>query len=260
MQESKSSLETERGGVGAAAQEAPLPVALLVFLENLGRIGDMALPAWMTATVDFVAEEYTKLALRVQGVHRRYDRVLILEDARATGADLRAALVALSRTHTVDLLVLSHGNPNAIIGYQGKAIAAGSFANLIAQVQRDPALLNLRAVWQMNCHGATMLHVWRALGARSVSGTPGVNWLPEPALSLFLQRWLRGEPFSQAVARSGAASERFWRRLYRHSAGEPHTRLVSSRPIVFGADSHMGSDRNPRRGVGAAASSTPPAP
>lgn len=238
----------------------PLPVALVVFLENLGRLGAMALPGWVTATVDFVAEEYTKLVLRLHGVHRRYDRVLILEDARATGADLRAALVALSRTHTVDLLVLSHGNPNAILGYKGQAITAGSFGPLIAQRQANPALLNLRAVWQMNCHGATMLPTWMALGARSVCGTPGVNWLPEPALSLFVRRWLRGEPFSQAVTRSGAASERIWRRVYRPSAGAAHARLASSRPVVFGHDTDFGSDRNPRHGVGAAAQRTSPAP
>jgi len=232
---------------------AALPVALVVFLENLGHIAGMQIPLWLMRVIDYVAEEYVKIALRAQGVFRRYDRVLILEDERATGPDLRAALVALSRTHVVDLLVLSHGSPEALIGHQGRPITAQSFAPLIAQVQRDPSTVRLRAVWQMNCHGVTLLKTWQALGARSVCGTPGVNWLPEPSLSLFMRHWLRGELFSHAVARSGSGAEGLWRRIYRHKGHGVHPRLESSRPIVYGVESDFHSDRCWPGGVGAVA-------
>jgi hypothetical protein len=230
-----------REGVGVSTR---LPVALVVFLENLGHIAGMTLPTWVSRTVDYVAEEYVKLSLRLQGVHRRYNRVLILEDERATGPDLRAALMALSRTHVVDLLVLSHGSPDALIGHKGQLVTAASFAPLIAQHQAKPGLLRLRAVWQMNCHGVTMLQTWQALGATSVCGTPGVNWLPEPGLSLFVRRWLRGEPFGDAVARSSARAEGLWRRIYRDRNGALHPSLASSRPIVFGNETTIESHRD----------------
>jgi hypothetical protein len=118
-------------------------------------------------------------------------------------------------------------------------------------------LLNLRAVWQMNCHGATMLQTWTALGARAVCGTPGVNWLPEPGLSFFVRRWLRGDPFRQAVEQSGVRAERVWQRLYGRPQGRLHPRLESSRPIVFGIDTDFHSHRLPRSGVGAHVQSTP---
>lgn len=159
----------------------------------------------------------------------------------------------------MDLLVLSHGSPNAIIGYQGKAIAARSFAELIAQVQRDPALLGLPPVWQMNCHGATMLHVWRALGRAERLGHAGRQ----------LAARTGAEPLFAALAawralQPGRCPQR--RRVALLAQGLPargwgnHTRLLSSRPIVFGADTDFGSDRIPRRGVGASAAHTPPAP
>lgn len=218
-------------------------MALLVFLENRGTISGVSLPPWAMAVVDFVAEEYVKSVLRLHGVYRRYDRVLILEDARATGKELRAALVSLSGAFVLDVLVLAHGGPDSIIGYGGEEITARTFASLIALAQANPGLLNLRAVWQMNCHGVTMLQTWRALGARSVSGTPGVNWLPEPALSLFLRRWLRGEPFSLAVKQSGRAAEQLWQRVYGRPSGRTHPNLESSRPIVYGVESDFFSDR-----------------
>ena len=215
----------------------PPPLAAVVFLENLGNISGVKLPPWATRVIDFVSEEYVKLALRLQGLHRHYDRVLILEDARATGPDLRAALVALSRTHRVDLLILAHGAPGQIIGYNGVRIGEETFGPLRAEKVRDPACLRLRVVWQMNCYGATLAETWLALGAVAVNGSGGVNWLPEPTLSLFLRKWLRGAPFSEAIYTSATRAERAWKPIYRARKGAPlHPRLASSRTVVVGQD------------------------
>ncbi len=218
----------------------PPPLALLVFLENLGRISGVSLPPWVTRVVDFVAEEYVKLALRYHGVYRRYDRVLILEDARATGPDLRAALVGLSRTHRVDLMILAHGAPGQIIGHDGKPIGRETFLPLLEEKRRDPARVRLRMVWQMNCYGASLAGYWRALGAVAVNGSGGVNWLPEPTLSLFLRKWLRGAPYSEAVHDSATRAERAWRRIYRSRPGKPlHPRLAESRTMILGEETHF---------------------
>lgn len=215
----------------------PPPLGLVVFLENLGRFGGSKWPAWVAAAVDFVSEEYVKLALRLYGVYRRYDRVVILEDARATGPDLRAALVALSRTHRVDLLILAHGEPETIIGYKGLRIPAASFRPLLDAYRSDPALLNLHVVWQMNCYGASLVQMWRDLGAQAVNGSAGVNWMPEPTLTLFLRRWLRGEPFARAVAESSRRAEAVWRPVYRPGSDRAtHPRVLSSRPVIAGRD------------------------
>jgi hypothetical protein len=166
--------------------------------------------------------------------------VLILEDARATGPDLHAALVGLSRTHRVDLLILAHGAPGQIIGHRGKAIGAETLAPLLADYQRNPALVRLRVVWQMNCYGASLVDYWRSLGAAAVNGSGGVNWLPEPTLSLFLRKWLRGAPFSEAVHSSATRAERAWRSIYRPRRGaQIHPRLAESRTVIVGEETRF---------------------
>ncbi|RME62720.1 MAG: hypothetical protein D6790_05840, partial [Caldilineae bacterium] len=70
-------------------------MALLVFLENVGHIAGMELPKWLMGLIDYVTEEYAKLLLRLLGAYRRYDRVVILEDAQATGDHLSRTLVEL---------------------------------------------------------------------------------------------------------------------------------------------------------------------
>ena len=198
----------------------------------------MTLPRWVAAAVDFVSEEYVKLMLRFHGVHRRYDRVIILEDARATGPSLSNALVQASRAHRVDLLILAHGLPGRVIGHNGVPIGPETWEPLLEAARENPRLLNLRAVWQMNCYGVTLAPMWRDLGAVSVNGSVGVNWLPEPSLSLFLRAWLRGEPFSRAVVHSSSTAERVWRQVYRSQAPlTPHPRICSSRQVVYGEES-----------------------
>lgn len=215
----------------------PPPPALVVFLENLGHISGVRLPPWASRVVDFVAEEYVKLALRLHGVYLHYDRVLILEDVRATGPDLRAALIALSRAHRVDVMILAHGAPGQIIGHGGKPIGMETFGPLLEEKRHNPELLRLRVVWQMNCYGVTLAETWRALGAIAVNGSSGVNWLPEPTLSLFLRQWLRGATFSEAVYTSATRAERAWKPIYRTRPGAPlHPRLADSRPVVVGDD------------------------
>ena len=61
------------------------PLALVVFLENVGHIQGIPLPQWAQNVIDFVTEEYAKLLLRLYGAYRRYRRVIILEDREATG-------------------------------------------------------------------------------------------------------------------------------------------------------------------------------
>ncbi len=220
---------------------APAPLALVVFLENLGNISGVTLPKWAPYVIDFVAEEYVKFMLRWHGVYRHYDRVVILEDARATGPDLRAALIGLSRTHRVDLMVLAHGLPGQIIGYKGLRIGAETFEPLLEEHRRTPGTVRLRVVWQMNCYGASLTDYWRKLGASAVNGSGGVNWLPEPTLSLFLRKWLRGSPFSEAVFTSATRAERTWKPVYRSHRGAPlHPRLAGSRTIIVGDDATFG--------------------
>ena len=215
---------------------APKPLALLVFLENVGHVASLRLPHWTMAAIDFLTEEYAKGLLRVYGAYHRYDRVVILEDALATGPHLAAALLATSRTHTVDLLLLVHGHTGMLVGHRGQhTVGDETFAPLLACYAEDRASLDLRMVYGLNCYGVTLAPTWLALGAQASNGSIGVNWFPEPSLSVFLRRWLGGQPYSAAVVAANLSANRWWRRILRSDpGGAPHPWIASSQQVVYG--------------------------
>lgn len=158
------------------------PLALVVFLENVGHLAGLKLPQWAMSTIDFVTEEYAKLLLHWHGAYRHYDRISVLEDQRATGAQLASALLQTSRTHTVDLLLLVHGHDGQLVGYLGRErVGAETFDALQAARRQDPASLDLRMVYGLNCYGLSLAPRWLALGAKVVNGSPGSTGSPNPA-------------------------------------------------------------------------------
>ncbi len=222
--------------VTAANATADAPRALVVFLENIGHIAGISLPQWTMNLIDFVTEEYAKFILRLYGAHRLYDKVIILEDQDANGPALADALVGASRAHTVDVLLLVHGLEGSLLGFKGKKyVGAETFQPLCDACHENPNLLNLRMVYGVNCHGATLAATWLEMGAQAVNGAIGVNWMPEPSLTVFLRDWLGGKPYSGAVQRSNLFANWFWRRIWKPNAqGQEHAFIDSSRQIVFG--------------------------
>jgi hypothetical protein len=211
------------------------PLALVVFLENVGHISGVPLPTAAMQVIDFVTEEYAKLLLRLYGAYRRYDCVIILEDERATGPELVSALTHASRDHTVDLLLLVHGRPGALVGCLGKTdVGAETFQPLLAAYRQDPTLIDLRMVFGVNCYGASLAPVWLALGAKAVNGAVGVNWLPEPSISIFLRNWLNGQSFSTSLQRSHQTALRWGRWLWPPADGRDHPNIAGSRQAIFG--------------------------
>jgi hypothetical protein len=212
------------------------PLSLVVFLENVGHIQGVPLPKAVTQMIDFVTEEYAKLLLRVYGAYRRYDQVIILEDERATGPELVNALTHTSRGHTVDLLLLVHGRPGALVGCRAQVdVGPETFKPLVTAYQQDPTLVDLRMVFGVNCFGTTLAPTWLALGAKAVNGAVGVNWLPEPSISVFLRNWLNGQPFATAFQRSHETALRWGTRIWPAAAdGSDHPHIAGSRQAIFG--------------------------
>ncbi|MFN8445658.1 MAG: hypothetical protein U0175_33010 [Caldilineaceae bacterium] len=212
------------------------PLALIVFLENVGHIHGLNLPQWAMDTVDYVTEEYAKLLLHLYGAYRRYDQVIILEDERAVGPELSKALLEASRTHQVDVLLLVHGHEGRLLGYKGKHwVGPETFDPLRAAYQADPNVLDVRMVYGLNCYGMTLAETWMALGAKAVNGAVGVNWFPEPSLSVFLRSWLQGHPYRAAVEHSNQMANKIWGTILRpNAAGEEHVAIRSSRQTVNG--------------------------
>lgn len=213
------------------------PSILLVFLENNGRVGGVNLPRWASLALDRFAQTYGRAAVWLQA-WRHYDRIVVLEEQQATAAHLWQALVDAGDA-TVDVLMLVHGQVGYACGHGENQVGADFFASLRQLRTAGLASFRLRVVYQMNCHGQSLAAQWLSIGAQAVNGSVGVNWLPEPSLSIFLRAWLGGQSFGTAVQDSYGAASRVlglvWRpRSDQAGAQQPHDKIASSRMEVFG--------------------------
>lgn len=208
------------------------PTQLIVFLENGGRVEGLKLPPWASRLLDWATEEYAKAAIWLQA-RRHYQRIVVLEDAQATAASLWQALLAAG-TATVDVLMLVHGQEGYACGHGEHRVGPDFFEGLRRLRTAGAARFHLRAVYQMNCYGESLAPQWLSLGAQAVNGSVGVNWLPEPSLSLFLRGWLAGRPFGEAVARSNRLASQALSVVWRPRRDHPHPKIASSRMVVYG--------------------------
>ncbi len=135
--------------------------------------------------------------------------------------------------------MLVHGQAGYACGHGDHQVGADFFAAMRHLRAAGLAPFHLRAVYQMNCYGQTLAPEWLSLGAQAVNGAVGVNWLPEPSLSVFLRNWLGGASFEQAVQRSYRAASRVLGLIWQPQGGragvpQPHDKIASSRMEVFG--------------------------
>lgn len=210
---------------------------LIVFLENGGHIGGVDLSPWASQALDRFTQSYARAAVWLQA-RRHYDRIVGLEEEQATAGHLWQALLDAGDA-TIDVLMLVHGQAGYACGHGDNQVGADFFAGLRQLRAAGLAPFRLRAVYQMNCYGQSLAPQWLSLGAQAVNGAAGVNWLPEPSLSVFLRNWLGGATFEQAVQRSYRAASRVlgqvWRpQVSRSGARQPHEKIASSRMEVFG--------------------------
>jgi hypothetical protein len=200
-------------------------------------VGGVNLPGWASQALDRFTQAYARAAVQLQA-WRHYDRIVVLEEEDATAAQLWQALLDAGDA-TVDVLMLVHGQVGYACGHGDNRVGGDFFAGLRSLRAAGLARFKLRAVYQMNCYGETLAPEWLSIGAQAVNGSEGVNWLPEPSLSVFLRGWLGGQSFEEAVDDSYRAASRVlgvvWRpQPTRAGLRQPHDKIASSRMAVYG--------------------------
>lgn len=206
---------------------------LIVFLENGGHVSGVTLPNWASRLMDWSTEEYVKRAVALQA-RRHYEQIVVLEDQEATAANLWRALTGAGDAQ-LDVLLLVHGQPGYACGCKDHWVGADFFEALRQLRAAGLAPFRLRAVYQMNCYGQSLAGDWLSLGAHAVNGAVGVNWLPEPSLSVFLANWLGGQTFGDSVDRSYRVASRLLGQVWRPTLdGHPNEKIASSQMLVFG--------------------------
>lgn len=210
-----TALLESQAGIAQSVLTQPLAAtntALVVFLENTGalpfewesRIGKLVQEG-LEKVIDYISEEFSKwLNKFADAKGKKYSEVIILEDAKATYANLKSTLHDLAkRGFVIDVFTLAHGNSSSFSGYKGASIT-GADLKAIRDAYGSP--LPLRVVYMMNCKGAGLNDEWMYIGARAVAGAINNNYIPEPMMSKFWSNWLRGDTFATAVNNAYADS------------------------------------------------------
>lgn len=167
-----------------------------------------------------LAQETVPLSLALEG----YDRAVLLHHETDAGpfevsaADEKHASVVDTPTfpnftrqlvdlsdagYEIDLYVFAHGTTGRFLTSKetyGDSIWASAAA--IENTIQKP--LNLRAVWQCNCYGASLNPTWQKIGAQVTMGTRYVDFYPT-RFKGFAQAWAAGKPFGEALSESDTA-------------------------------------------------------
>ena len=211
----------------------PFRRSLVVFLENGGGFGHLALPPAASRAFDYWCEVGARVMLSALGVNRFWHEIRILEDQRAQPEELLSTLVGLSQRSAIDLLVLAHGTDAGAVGWQGTCLDQG-FLHELQAVQVDRGLpVKLRCVYTIACRSGVQAAAWLAAGAHAVNGICGDNWLPIPTLPLFIHQWQSGLTFAEAAVSAHLRTLHWARTLV--PEGEPwRGRIEASRQFVVG--------------------------
>jgi hypothetical protein len=128
----------------------------------------------------------------------QYADVMVLRNSASLADDLKAKLFALGRAgKIIDLYILTHGSVRSIaINDGGRDITDVTIRGWKAEYGKA---LPLRSVYMMNCEASTLNQAWLDAGAKVVSGSVGLNVLPEPTTYFFWNNWKAGQNFATAI-------------------------------------------------------------
>lgn len=147
--------------------------------------------------VDIYIEDY--LAKQLKEAAKGYGKIIVLTDETASYDNFKKTLLNLNKENKIiDIILHLHGDKDGIYFYNQKILK--SFIQKDFIVSKKP--LNIGFVYQTVCYGEENMAIWLDLGAKVVSGPKGINnfvfWAPER----FLNFWVEGEDYYNAVTKA----------------------------------------------------------
>ncbi|MGB5076026.1 MAG: hypothetical protein WBO17_00920 [Sphingorhabdus sp.] len=167
----------------------------------------MKLSKWVDDQTDKMLEDTIKGGNSILSTQRRYDRVVVMEDADASLDRVIARMKELAPDYVLDVHVLTHGGDEYFVGYRGAQFNDNNFFGILRNEQRANRPMFILAVYQMNCSSGTLKDNWASVGAVAVNGTNGslLNSMPWQYFH-FMGNWINDRD-SFATSTITAANE-----------------------------------------------------
>src|SRR5216117_1130339 len=177
---------------------------MVILQENQGKVGLLNLPkdtpsnviTAISAVMDAFAENFEDIKSKIQG-SGKYSKIVALTDVNCTRAKLLQTLISETDAgNTVDLYFFGHGN-SSLIELHGREDLRGGTTNSLRTLLTDARTMKrdntfgfrLRLVYSCACVGEGLNDDWLAIGAKVSVGSLCDNWMAEPMITLFLNKY-----------------------------------------------------------------------
>lgn len=236
---------------------------LIILQENTGKLDVLPentpkeFKSFFNVAVDRIAETFEDVKSDLQG-STKYAKVIHLTDVNCTKAKLLATLTQETLAgNEIDLFCFGHGSPNSLLLHNETLTGGttGTIRKLLtdARAQKGAKFnFSLRLVYMCECYGATTNDDWLAIGAKVSVGSKCLNFMAEPMITLFVNKYVNeNKTVATAAAESFNEAKTYWTGAntlvpqlgyatppaagFGCVAGE--SKYETSRPIVAGAGS-----------------------
>ena len=171
------------------------------------------------------------VALADHVLRKLYGSSAELQGNDVTGGSVVQALGDLATSGTVaavDVIWMTHGEPDGLIFDNGQAVTASDLADSIVQAGMPNVL---RALYSTACFGATHNAQWLRAGFKVVAGARKVNANSATEFPVVIQHWGGGDSFADSISIGDNPGTRwFWDQ----AAKKMRFAGVDSRKLVAG--------------------------
>ncbi len=208
--------------IAPVGQAAAADKVMVILQENSGRIDvlpDDTAPEVrdaVFAAVDTIAETFEDVKSDLQGP-TRYKKVIHLTDRNCTRAKLLETLIAETVAgHEIDLYVFGHGGPETLYLHDDAVLTGGVDGNIRSLLTEARARkgakfsFNLRLVYMCNCYGSTVNDDWTAIGANTSIGSACINYMAEPMITLFINKFVLENKSAHTAAEESFNEASLW--------------------------------------------------
>jgi hypothetical protein len=167
-----------------------------VFREILKINPDVLDTLLLGEILDYYWEDWVITRLR-EIACEKYDSIFCFTDETATAGILLDNLSNL-RTHnfTIDC-IFCLGGTKELIYFSDKEMLTDLFVDKLKERK-----IEIRSLYQTGSYGSRSIAKWQRIGIAAINGSSGINHLSLFSPVYFLQEWLDGFSFSEAVQRA----------------------------------------------------------
>jgi hypothetical protein len=163
-----------------------------------------------------------------------YDTIISLSDQQASFENVLKVINGFnSLEHCVDLIIDLHANNDIL------AFADNQIVRIDRLISGIDDIKKIRSVYQTSCYGDSMVEEWIVAGVQAVNGAAGENPFVFYSPALFLDAWIKGKTFEDAVKEARNREQALFENLIQKHLFKNAVPLILSASVLEGGEMHI---------------------